>query len=330
MLHWQAVRVGFVNTVLWERYGPFWADLLRAAGAEVVVPSGDDVIAAAADVPADEGWMPLLARASLRALRDVDLVLVPRLAPEDQQGPGAAQDPWVMDVGAMLARSEPGRATVRAVPADLGPGVEAVAIPLLTRIVGEVGRVRRVWEQFRVAAQQPWRPRQRAVAAGGDRFVAVAGAPWWCTPSVAAALARPGERIGGQHEVAPAELRAEARRWRADLVDPDAEALGAVRRFARRGDVQAVRLVIDPARAADAWLARRARELAGTRVEPVALDEVVALAELVRMLVPGRSAGAAAGTAAEDPAEDPAEALDEAASEAVSNGAPESGSEPQA
>jgi len=290
VLHWQAVRVGFVNTVLWERYGPFWVELLRAAGAEVVLPSADDVVAAAAEVPADEGWMPLLARASLRALPDVDLVLLPRLAPEDHQGPGSAQDPWVMDVAAMLARSEPGRASVWTVPAETGPGVEAVAIPLLTRAVGEVGRVRRVWEQFRVAAQQPWRPRARANSGAGGRFVAVTGAPWWCTPALIAELARPGERLGGQHEVAPAELRAEGRRWRADLVDPDAEALGAVRRFARRGDVDVVRLIVDPARAADAWLARRARELAAARVEPVALDQVVTLSDVVRALVPGSSA----------------------------------------
>ena len=326
MLHWQAVRVGFVNTVLWERYGPFWVELLRAAGAEVVLPSADDVIAAAAEVPADEGWMPLLARASLRALRDVDLVLVPRLSPEDQQGPGAAQDPWVMDLGAMLARSEPGRVALRAVPADTGPGVEALAIPLLTRVVGEVGRVRRVWEQYRVAAQQPWRPRSRSAAVPGGRLVAVAGAPWWCTAPLVAALARPGERVGGQHEVAPSELRAEARRWRADLVDPDAEALGAVRRFARRGDVEAVRLLVDPARAADAWLARRARELAGARVEQVALDEVIALADLVRVLVPARSAGATSGTASEDGSD----GVSEAASDRASDAAPNAGSEPHA
>lgn len=290
VLHWQPVRVGFVTTVLWERYGPFWVDLLRAAGAEVVLPSADDVAAAAATVPADEGWMPLLARASLRALPDVDLVLVPRLAPEDEQGPGSAQDPWVMDVGAMLARSEPGRAAIRSVPAETGPGVEAVAIPLLTRVVGEVGRVRRVWEQFRVAAQRPWRPRTGAALGASAPVVAFAGAPWWCTSALVAALARPGERVGGQHEVAPSELRAEARRWRTDLLDPDAEALGAVRRFARRGEVDVVRLLVDPARAADAWVARRAHELAGARVEPVALDQVVTLADVIRALVPGSSA----------------------------------------
>ena len=320
------MRVGFVNTVLWERYGPFWFELLRAAGAEVVLPSADDVVAAAADVTADEGWLPLLARASLRALPDVDLVLVPRLLPEEHQGPGSAQDPWVMDLAAMLARSEPGRAAFQAVPAEMGAGVEAVAIPLLTRLVGEVGRVRRVWGQFRVAAQQPWRPRTRTAPGSGGRYVAVAGAPWWCAPKLVAAVARPGERVGGQHEVAPSELRAEARRWRADLVDPDAEALGAVRRFARRGDVEAVRLLVDPARAADAWLARRARELAGARVEQVALDEVIALADLVRVLVPGGSAGVTSGNASEDGSD----GVSEAASDRASDAAPNAGSEPHA
>jgi hypothetical protein len=263
--------VGFLTPLLWERYGPVWVDLVRAVGAEAVTPAADAVTAAAAGLPARDGALALLARASLRALTDVDLVLAPRLLPEHAEGPGSGQDPWVVDLPAMLARSE-GRSSILGLPAWTGPDVETQAIALLTRLQPDAGRVRRAWAQHRVAATRPWRPRPSGPQRSGTRRVALAGAPWWCTAGFPAALTRPGETLVGQHLLDPLDLRAEGRRWREELVDSDAEALGAVRRFARRGDVAVVRLAVDPASAADAWLARRATELAGERLELQPLD----------------------------------------------------------
>ena len=286
MLHCQVVRVGFITPFVWERYGPLWVDLVRALGADVATPRADAVLAASERLPRDEGLLPLLARASLRALPDVDLVLVPRFLPEGSEGPGAGQDPWVVDLPAMLARAEPGGATVVGIPAQTGPAVEGLVIPLLTRVLRDAGRVRRAWDQHRVTALRPWRPRPAPRVPAGARHVALAGAPWWCSERFAAALARPGEHLGGQHQVDPADLRAEARRWRADLVDVDAEALGAVRRFARRADVAAVRLLVDPASSSDAWLARRAAELAGERLDVAPLTDLLDLERVVRAALP--------------------------------------------
>ena len=286
MLHCQAVRVGFITPFVWERYGPLWVDLVRTLGADVATPQADAVLAASERLPREEGLLPLLARASLRALPDVDLVLVPRFLPEGSEGPGAGQDPWIVDLPAMLARAEPGGAAVVGIPAQTGPAVEGLVIPLLTRVLRDAGRVRRAWDQHRVAALRPWRPRPAPRVPAGARHVALAGAPWWCSERLAAALVRPGEHLGGQHQVDPADLRAEARRWRADLVDVDAEALGAVRRFARRADVASVRLLLDPASSSDAWLARRAADLAGERLEVAPLTDLLDLERLVRAVLP--------------------------------------------
>jgi hypothetical protein len=280
------VRVGLINTLSFERYGALWVDLLGALGAEVVLPDAEAVLKAGQVVSRDEGLLPLLARSSLRALRDVDLVLAPQLLTTRSEGPGAGQDPWVVDLPTMLARSEPGAPPIAAVPAQTGPSVEPMAMALLTRVQRDAGRVRRAWEQHRVSALRPARRKSAPANRAGTRRVALAGAPWWCAPGIAAALQGEAEDLSGQPRADPAELRAEGWRWRADLVDSDAEALGAVRRFARRGDVDVVRLLIDPASSADAWLGRRAAELAGQRLETLAVPAALEFEALLRAVLP--------------------------------------------
>jgi len=280
------MRVGCITAFAWERYGERWADLLRAVDAEVVLPSRAAVLAEAERLDPGDGVVAWLARASLRALSGVDLVIVPALLPNTASGPGSAQDPWVVDLVTMLADAEPGAPQLIAVPAATGPAVEAAVIPVLTRVQRDAGRVRRAWDRYRVAALRPWRPNAAAGTARDARHVALAASPWWCGTGLAAALTRPGEVMVGQHQVDPEALRAEGWRWRGDINDADAETLGAVRRYARRGDVAGVRLVIDRASASQAWLQRRAGEIAGERLETVMLDEALAPEALIDALLP--------------------------------------------
>ena len=281
------MRVGFLTTISWDRYGPFWHQLLSSVGVDVVLPEADAVVEAGASLDPADGLLGWLARATLRSLDEADLVVVPRFLPEGVGGPGSSQDPWVADLAAVLARAEPAAPGLVTVPAETGLEVEHDVIPLLTRVQPDAGKVRRAWAQHRSDGLRPWRPASAAAPPTGGRRVALAGAPWWCQPRLAAALTGPGEVLLGQHQLDPADLRAEGRRWRADLNDVDAEVLGAVRRFSRRADVDAVRLVVDGAGMADGWLARRARALADDRVEVTTLDSVMDREALVRALVPG-------------------------------------------
>lgn len=283
------MQIGVVTAFAWERFGPTWVELLRSIEAEVVLSDPDQVLAQAGGLDPSEGLVPWLARASLRSLAGVDAVLVPQLMPEGVGGPGSAQDPWVADLPTMLARVESAAPTVLSVPLETGPAVASQAIALLTRVQRDAGRVRRAWDRHRVAALRPWRPAAAPATPATLRRVALASSPWWCHERLARALTRPGEALVGQHREDPDGLRAEGRRWRADLVDPDAETLGAVRRFARRGDVAGVRLALDAGGAAQAWLARRAAELAADRVEPVSLLDQLGPEGAVRALVPAGS-----------------------------------------
>lgn len=279
------MQIGVITAFAWERYGPLWVGLLRDVDAEVVVPAPDVVLRHAAALDPTEGLVPWLARASLRALSGVDAVLVPQLLPDDVEGHGSAQDPWLADLPALLPRVESAAPLLLRVPLETGPQVEAAAMAVLTRVQRDAGRVRRAWDRHRVAALRPWQPRPAAAHRSDQVQVALAGSPWWVHERIARVVARPGEQLVGQHRVAPAALREEGLRWRADLVDADAETLGAVRRFARRGDISGVRLLLDTGSSAQAWLARRARELAGDRLETVSLLDTVGAERLLRAVV---------------------------------------------
>jgi len=271
------VRVGFLTHLLWDRYGPFWTTLTEAVGSAAVLPEADAVVARLADprVAVAPAVAFRLAVAAALALEACDLLAVPSLNPEDGATRGAAQDPWVADLPTMLARSVPGLPPIWALPADLGRPVEGAAIAFLSRLTRDVGAVRRAWSQHRAEARPPRRPRRASQSASaGATPVAVLGQPWWATPAVAALAVRPGETPLGPYAFDPAELRAEARRIDPALVDTDAEALGALRRFARSGAVGGLRWVVDGAAGSDLWLSRRARAIAGARVELVALGDL--------------------------------------------------------
>lgn len=269
------MRVGFLTHLLWDRYGPFWTTLTRAAGAEVVLPSAAEVVARLADPRV--GVAPAVAfRVAIAAglaLEDVDLLVVPELNTPVQDGPGAAQDPWIAALPTMLRRSVPGLPAVWSVPASLEGPVESHAVTFLHRLTPDAGTVRRAWSQHRAEARPPRRraPREARAAplghAAATTVRALCGQAWWATRLVADLLVGPNERWVGPYLNDPSALRAEGRRLDPSLIDTDAEALGAVRRSARSSEVAGLCLVIDGGAGSDLWLARRAEAVAPGKVE---------------------------------------------------------------
>ena len=263
------MRVGFVTRLLWDRYGPFWLRLLEAAGAEVTMADPERVAGALGDprVEAVSGAAFRHAAAEAIALSACERIVVPDLNAGYQGSRGSAQDPFVADLPEALARAVPGLPPLAAVPAELdAPGLEGVAVALLSVVSPSPGSVRRVWQTHRADARPP-----RPAGVTGARLpsttvtVALVGQPWHLTDELRARLERPGEHLVSAHQIAPAELREEGLRADAGLSPTDAEALGAVRRFARSGAVASLRMVVDPSSGADAWLERRARAWARRR-----------------------------------------------------------------
>jgi hypothetical protein len=290
VLAWRAVRVGFVTSILWERFGPSWVALLADVGADVVVPGGAEVAEALGDrhLASVTGSLPRLAVAAAVACHPVDLLVVPALMGSRDGGPGAAQDPWLADLPAMVGRALPGGPPVVAVPVERGPHVDQVVIPVLTRVNRDAGIARRAWERHRRSLQTPWRAVAAPVVAAGvaGPRVALVGHAWWLHGGGAALVAAGAQRVTGQQRLVPEEARVEGRRVRPDLADIDAEVIGAARRFARSADVDVVRLVVDTTAPTAAWLERRVREVAGRSLEVVTVASLGDEGRWARELAP--------------------------------------------
>ncbi len=275
MLHSTVVRVGFVRSLLWQRYGPFWSRLLNDAGADVVFASVDAVARWQDDPRLDaiSGRGFRAAGAEALALASCDLLIVPSLNVGYDGTRGSAQDPFVADLPSALAAVLPGLPRVMAVPSDLAVvGLDTLAISLLSLANPSPGMVRRVWQTHQAYVKPPALPGWPAPSLGSLRLpVGLVGQPWNLNPDVARAVEREGELLLRADQVDPVVLREEG--WRVDerLAPTDAEALGAVRRLTRRSDVSRIRLVMDRASGADVWLARRVHDLARRPVEEVDL-----------------------------------------------------------
>jgi len=265
------MRIGFVTRLLWGRYGGFWTRLLEAAGAETVVPEQANVQVASDDPRLDAvvGLAFRQAAAEALSLADCDRIVVPALNRGYEGSRGSAQDPFVGDFPAALAQVVPGLPTLIGVPADLSdPSIEGLAIEVLSMLAPSHGTVRRVWQTHRADARPPRAPGLPSVSGSNTvRTVALVGQPWHFGERVRTPSPGPGERLWLADRIDPTELRREGWRFDEKLAPTDAEALGAVRRFSRRPEVDAVRMIVDPSSWADAWLERRARAVVHGRFE---------------------------------------------------------------
>lgn len=282
MLDFAAVRVGFVTQLLWDRYGPFWVRLVEDAGAEAVRAGAEGVRGVLSDRRVS-GIGPLafrlaVAQAVALAGEDVDALVVPDLNPEGTPEPrGGGADPWIADFPDALRSAFAGLPPLVSVPASLAPGVENTVVTVLQNLVHDVQAVRRIWGRRRAEARPPRRPAVRWTAEPGDRrTVGLVGQPWLLNDAIAARAGNAGEHLVPQHRLDPERLRQEGARVEETAIGTDAEVLGAARLFARRGGVEAIRLLVDRASGADAWLVRRLELVVRKPLEVRGLEDVLA------------------------------------------------------
>lgn len=278
MLNSPAVRIGFVTQLLWHRYGRFWRELVEAAGAEPVFPTLDRVREALTDESVQgvgSASFRLAAAQALSLADDVDWLVVPALNRESDVTRGGAQDPWIADFPSAL-QSSLGLPAVKAVPCNLGQEMEPTAIEFLRGLVRDPAQVSRVWARVRTHAKPPrlapvtWEYRPGELAT-----VALIGQPWLLNDSLAKVTTAPAEHVVPQHRLDPLVLREEGRRLDPQLIDSDAETLGAARLAARRASVSRLRLVVDAGSGSDAWLARRLEKSVHKAVEVVNLQNAL-------------------------------------------------------
>lgn len=270
------MRVGFVTQLLWPRYGAFWYRLV-AASATPVLPEKGATLKALEDerLTVIPGAAFRLAAAQALALNDCDIIIAPDLNAGEEGTRGGAQDPWIASFPDALATSVGGLPPIIAVPASLEPAIEPLAVQTLHRLVHDPARVKRVWAQHRGRIRAPSYPEPRWYGKPNQEVIGLMAQPWLMNETLAARLQDEHSLSVAQHQLEPARLRLEGRRFDQRLIATDSEVLGAARLFSRKGSVTRLVLIIDESSASDRWLRRQIEAMVAKPLEVRALHEVV-------------------------------------------------------
>lgn len=270
------MRVGFITQLLWPRYGAFWYRLVEASGTPVL-PEREATLQVLGDerLKVIPGAAFRLAAAQALALHDCDIIVAPDLNAGEEGTRGGAQDPWIASFPDALATTVGGLPPIIAVPASLEPAIEPLAVQTLHRLVHDPARVKRVWAQHRGRIRAPSYSEPRWYGRPNQEVVGLMAQPWLMGEALAARL-RDEESVSvAQHQLEPARLRLEGRRFDQRLIASDSEVLGAARLFSRKGSVTRLVLVVDESSASDRWLRRQVEALVSKPFEVRALHEVV-------------------------------------------------------
>lgn len=276
------MRIGFVSSLLWPRYGRYWTRVVTDAGAEPVWPDPEEVLKASRQrfIQAVPSTVFRLATAEAISLTDCDLIIVPHLNRGAGSTRGGGQDPWIADFPAVL-EAEAGLQNLFAVPASLSAEVEPLAVTLLQQLRHDGWRTRMIMERHR-SLLKPARTSMKDPQRG---TVGVAGQSWLVDSTLAALAAGDGVPVMAQSALDPERLRAEALRVTDGLVPTDLEALGAVSWFSRRGGISSVIMLSDADSAVDSWLLGQARRLSSREIREVKVQDLLADGELERHLL---------------------------------------------
>jgi hypothetical protein len=270
------VRVGFITQLLWSRYGAFWYRLVEASGTPVL-PEREVTLQALGDERLEviPGVAFRLAAAQAIALHDCDVIIAPDLNAGEEGTRGGAQDPWIASFPDALATTIGGLPPIIAVPASLEPAIEPLAVQTLHRLVHDPARVKRVWAQHRGRIRAPAYREPRWYGRPNQEVIGLMAQPWLMDDALARRLQDEESVSVAQHQLEPARLRLEGRRFDQRLIATDSEVLGAARLFSRKGSITRMLLVVDESSASDRWLRRQVEAMASKPLEVRTLREVV-------------------------------------------------------
>ncbi len=276
------MRVGFVTTLNFHRYGTFWTALAKDAGADVILPDPQAVAAALREplVRHSPGAVMQAATAQAIALQDCDLLVVPDLNAGHSATRGGGQDPWISAFPDVLT-SGFGLNFVFGVPVRLGHDLEGLAIMFMQRLMQDPGRIQRVWDRHKRMLEVRETPAPGQTHAG---TVAVTGQSWLLDQHLVRLAAAGEERVQSQLQLPPSLLRSEGERTVPGLLPSDLEVLGAVSWFARRGGVSEIRFLVDESSGVDTWLLAQARKASHRPVTAVDVASLLPGDSLVEYL----------------------------------------------
>jgi hypothetical protein len=284
------MRVGFLRSLLWERYGDLWLSLMQGLELETRFADPEMVKYHLQTKELSLAGISFqIAVAEAKALNSVDVLVAPDLNAmnkgEQRVARGSGQDPWIASFPEAL-QTLGGLPPVLSVPATLETNLETLAIETLLSIKHDPTKVKLVWERNTRKAQPHRYPEPRWTKLPGQHeVVALIAQPWLLVAPLIHKLSSPDRHVVAQTQLNPVLLREEAKRLEKRLIATDAEVLGAAHYFNRKGSVDKLLMIIDKSSGADLWLEAQVKKLVAKPLERIYLQDLILENDLVATLL---------------------------------------------
>lgn len=286
------MRIGFIRSLLWERYGDLWVSLMEGLEQDIHFADPKEV-ERKLQTERKLSVMFQLAVAEATSLSHVDELVVPDLNPNNKGSQavarGSGQDPWIASFPEVL-QTLGGLPPVIGVPATLEGNLETLAVETMLSLKRDPAKIKLVWERNK-RKTQPSRyqePRWTKLP-GQQEVVAVIAQPWLLVPPLVAKLNHPETHHVLQTHLNPVLLHEEARRLEKRLVATDAEILGAAHYFNRKGNVDKLLMIVDKTSGADVWLEGQVKKLVNKKLEVIYLQDLVTEDEVIETLLEAKN-----------------------------------------
>ncbi len=280
------MRVGFITQLLWTRYGPFWVNLFRGIGAEVVFADAKSVTYQTKRADLEEIDSLVFRLAVLQALSlNVNFIVAPEINYSSKGTKGSAQDPWIANFVDTLTNKVKGLPPIIGVPATLSipqHKLEKLVTQVLYPLARQVHDIKRVWERYynNTKKQNYLKPYLNP----RENYLGIIGQPWLVDEALISVL-NTANPILAQYQLDYSYLQQEGLRVRDDLISSDSEVIGAAHYLGRKGNIQEITMLADKSSGADIWLTKRVKRIVHKPFTIKYIQDLLPMNELVNKII---------------------------------------------
>jgi len=277
------MRIGFITQLHWNRYGDFWQSIIKDAGAEPVFANKEEILANIKDERLEniENNIFTIAAAEALALKDINLILAPDINQNKEATKGGGQDPWLTNFPETLQKVVKGLPAVYAIPSQNTADIQEKAIGLLMSLTHSPSVAKRILNEHIAKLETQYKD-IRHIDKYRDAPALIGQA--WLIDSFAELASNDFDLIK-QSEIDPEILKEEAARHDKNLIDSDAEVLGASYLFNRKAAINKILFLADQNSANDLWLERRAKKIIRKDFETIYIQDLLNNEDLLIELV---------------------------------------------
>lgn len=277
------MRIGFITQLHWNRYGDFWQNIIKDAGAQPIFANKEEILANLKDERLEniDNHIFKIAAAEALALKDVNLIIAPDLNQNKEATKGGGQDPWLANFPAALQKVVKGLPAIYAVPSQNTADIQEKAIELLMSLTHSPSVAKRILNEHIAKLKAEFKDIRHI-----DKYrdaPALIGQEWLIDSFLE--LASNDFDLIKQSEINPESLKEEAARHDKNLIDSDAEVLGASYLFNRKAAINRILFLADQTSANDLWLERRAKKIVRKDFKTIYIQDLLNNEDLLIELI---------------------------------------------